>query len=186
MGVLQTPNRKFLAPDGNDPVPSGHEIHRFTSEALDKIFGDPGPFSYSPQITNASEEELNIGDTGTATGRWYRLLEEVFVEVVIVLGGSGINLGSSPIHITLPTPASGTVRTSDEIGVGVILGAVDLRDNSLSANSQIAVAGLRTASKFMIGTGIGTTTRLVSATEPFIWATGDSISAGLRYRGVFT
>jgi hypothetical protein len=125
--------------------------------------------SFTPTWTN-----LTVGN-GTGVYKYQQIGKQIFARYKFTLGSTSA-IGTNP-NVTLPiNPASGTggflsysVKLTDS-GVGTFNGAVDEDSNKLYLASGV------TSGSFLLG---GT----ITATSPFTWTTGDSISFDVYYEG---
>ena len=126
------------------------------------------PFtSFTPTWTN-----LTVGN-GTGVYKYQQIGKQIFAFYKFTLGSTSA-IGTNP-NVTLPiNPASGaggflsySAKLTDN-GVGTFNGAVDEDTNKLYLASGV------TSGSFLNG---GT----ITATSPFTWTTGDSISFNINY-----
>lgn len=144
----------------------GSEVARFTADAGHNLQGLAWT-TWTPTLTN-----LNIGSTGTQVARYVRVGNTVHFYWSVVLGGTGISVGSVPT-ISLPVTASSSYIANRfdigdaefiEAGVQVLLGRTRL-------NTTSVVTPLT-----MSASGTFVTPGTLSATSPFTWGTGDIIT----------
>lgn len=160
-------------------------VHGINMDELDRWIGTVGPTSYNPVFgAVAGEAQPNIGDTGSSTGLWYRLLDMVFVYGIVVWGGSGIDPGSGSNWFTVTLPVAALdLDVSVSTGAGACVGQAHVRDNSaIAAGSQTATVQLNTTTTAIFNTETGVSQRAFRHDIPIVWADGDRIVWSAFYR----
>lgn len=140
--------------------------------------------SYTPTWT-ATSGTPNVGSTGSLTGSYTQTGKTVMFRVNLVLGGSGISVGTGTWAFSLPVahvaPPSGIGQH------GILLGGYyeDLASRAYSSPGGRLKASSTTA--FEITYSLDNSSQVGSAnvfgaTSPFAWATGDYFSVYGTYQ----
>lgn len=161
------------------------DVYGINLDDIDNHIGTTGPFSYNPTFGAVpGTAQPNIGDAGTSTGIWYRMLDMVAVYGLVLWSGSGIDPGSGNNWFTVTLPVAALdLDVSIATGAGACIGQAHCRDDSaISAGSQTGTVQLHTTTTAIFNTEQGPTERAFRHDIPFTWATGDRITWSAFYR----
>lgn len=117
---------------------------------------------------NPTPGNVNLGDTGTAVGRYRRIGRgHLDYDVVLTFGGTGISVATPPT-ITLPATPAAHYGSNLPVGLARYLNSGSGRWEGEAYNLSDDVATLFYATE--VGEGSGTN---ISGSAPFTWAAGD-------------
>lgn len=107
-----TNNLGLIYPNGDDPVPNWPQINTFNSDKLDDLFSLPSFQNYVPSLEH-SDGSPNIGLTGQILGRFYRIFDMYFFYIWVLLQGSGVNMGTGTLRLTLPVDVDSEYKSGN-------------------------------------------------------------------------
>lgn len=134
--------------------------------------------TYVPTLT-ASTTNPTLGSGSTQSGWWKRIDNMVRGGAFVRFGTSGVAVGSGTYFVSLPFPADSTFMLgSDSNGLGSVVGAVMLRDNSVPTGDvgSCQINAALTGVIMRVGGG------LVANGSPWVWAASDALVVEFAYQ----
>lgn len=115
-----------------------------------------------------------VGSGGTLTGRYLQLQKTVKYRINLVLGSTGLSIGSN-MFFGFP------VATASSYALGDPMGRAFMVDTSVGSGSRLLgeLCWVSTAQGFLITAK--DTAPTVTATSPWTWAVGDVVSIAGEY-----
>jgi len=174
----------LVTPIGSNFIKDFPSQNAVNCNIIDAYAGPYAIQTYTPLLTAVTTNPV-LGSTGTITGFYYSIFDQIYTWGEFKFNGTGSNKGAGTYIVTLPFKAKTVFPPSGFSGEGPILGSGMTYQVSSAVGRQPITVQLQTANTMMfnIKADSGFGSRAVSGTDiPFAWANGDGVKWTARYQ----